>query len=88
VGHIQTGAEEIQLVNRMFAWVGISEAPISELSGDDTGLIAIAWLSGPILAEEPVAHKKPKVHATKRSTQASPTAVPKFSQFGNNVNSV
>src|SRR5262249_2339558 len=69
----------------MFAWVGISEAPISELSGDDTGLIAIAWLSGPILAEDPIAHKKPKVHATKRSTQASPTAVPKFSQFGNNV---
>jgi len=58
VGHIQTGAEEIQLVNRMFAWVGISEAPISELSGDDTGLIAIAWLSGPILAEEPYRPQK------------------------------
>jgi len=32
-----------------------------------------------------MARKKPKVHATKRSAQASWTAVPKFSQLRNNV---
>jgi hypothetical protein len=42
----------------MFTRIGVSESPIADLSGDDAALIAIAWLSVPILAEETYSPQK------------------------------
>jgi hypothetical protein len=42
----------------MFTRNGVREGPIADLSGDDTALIAIAWLSVPILAEDAYSPQK------------------------------